>query len=588
MKKVIGYLVLLMFVSFGAQAQQVQSFELIEQFSDVTFGDTIVMRIYNPTDEPVIFFPLFQVGERHIPQDVFRSETNLLGWIAQACEDIPDEDCILAMSERAAILLKSDIWVNSSLYLSFWDHWNNNSTDQSAFEQAFAKNYSMNGIMVGSYSLQCGEYAQVMALLLYRNGIDREDLRIVNSQSHVFLEIFHNGKWKIADFDPGTPNFMTSGNLDHEEIRAIGFPNIMDAEFQLWKYESFFFSGDSLVHKSFHDRQSSSFLEDEWYAYYTAVSDSGSVYSPFFYETYDFSSEIILPVGGYLEVSEKMRSLCFNINDAEYGMVDSLITQAMIARELGDSTLFETHLMAVIMLMSDYFNVSTEIVADLFFDGDIIFNTGKWAPNFDGPEIPPYYTIIISPGFYEIGSDIKAPGKVLSVEVQPGSEVYLTDAYGNDTLIVEGNGYEVEFWEGENNSSNFISNKANQYLQQGWIHAIDTVRIRVSWNPVIFNFLHGTLDLETNHQTLSVEYLINGENILDPLIVGMDEQKILNVYPNPTSDEINFPQGNVILHNMYGQNVAHCSQCSSLSVDDLSSGMYILNHTRGNTRIVIQ
>jgi hypothetical protein len=428
-----------------------------------------------------------------------------------------------------------------------------------------------------------------MALALHRNGVAQDNLRIVNSQSHVFGEILHNEKWKIVDFDPGNPNFMTSGHLDHEEVRAIGFPDIMNEEFRLWKYESFFFPGDSLVHNAYRSGQNSVTLNEEWYAYYTAVTDSGMVYDPLFYETYDFESDLILPAGSYLKVEyvNSVFSVDTVLNPELWSELHHNITSAMNAYELQDSVAFESSVHQVVMILANHFNQDPEFIADHLFDGDLVFNAGRWAPVFDRTAIPPYYTIVVAPGYYQIGNDIKAPGKVLSVEASPGSEVYLTDVYGNDTLIVGGAPYEVPFWESENSFSNFIPNKSNHYLQQGWIHATDTVRIRISWNPAIFNFLHGTLELETN-QPLDVVYLVNGTNILDSLTVNVDEKKILNVYPNPVSDRVNFPSGDVTLYDMYGCIVSACSNCTSLSVAGFSKGLYILNHTSGNARIVIQ
>ncbi len=597
MKKLIVYLVM-MIVSFCAYAQQIQSFQLPVQASSLNPGDSIIMRINNPWGFPTTFFPLMQ-GLGGAPQDLFRSSQHLVDWITEATAGVSPQNHILALVERIGSIMKTDAWVNSSLYPHLWNDWDNNPNDQILLQQSFAKNYSLPGSLVGSYSLNCGNHNQIGALLLQRTGlIEPERFRLVTSGRHVFLEIFYGdsvmGDWMITDLDVGTPNFMTYNRMNHQDFREMGWGLQALNEFKLHRFPSIFEGGSLVTVPVFSNPFShSDQWHNEWYAYYQGITDTASVpnpiYSPYFFETYDFSSEIILPGRAILETGYVNK--CLFIDTIQYPDLyhnsRELVLQAMEAMTAGDTILMLAFVDQLASMFADHFQIDQNVIRDTYiFDGRMVLNQGFWKLLFQREEIP-FYTIIVSPGYYQIGLDIKAPGKVLSVKASPQSQVYLTDPYGNDTLILGGNPYEVPFW-GTGDSSLFIPFKINHYLQEGWIHALDTIRIDVSWNPAIFNFLHGTLELETDYP-LEVEYFVNGIDILDETVVSVDqEENILKVYPNPTGEVVYFPFGDVTLFDMMGQVVSSCTSCDHLLVNGYPKGLYLLMHTNGNTRIVVR
>jgi hypothetical protein len=180
------------------------------------------------------------------------------------------------------------------------------------------------------------------------------------------------------------------------------------------------------------------------------------------------------------------------------------------------------------------------------------------------------------------------------VEASIGSEVYLRDPWGNDTLIQGGNDYLIQFWESEADSSAFVPNRANQYLQSGWVHALDTVRIQVSYNPVIFDFFDEEFSVEIiEGDSVEIEYLLNGidlleEGLVTSVVIGDKEQ--LFVYPNPASEIVKFSTGDVTLYDTQGLIVETCTNCSTLDVGHLSSGVYFLRIAgKGSpVRLVVQ
>jgi hypothetical protein len=185
---------------------------------------------------------------------------------------------------------------------------------------------------------------------------------------------------------------------------------------------------------------------------------------------------------------------------------------------------------------------------------------------------------------------MKAPGKVMSVAAGPLDEVCLWDTPGDDTTFTES--YEVPFWSAGDESLD-VSYKANHYLQRGYVNAVDTVRFQISWNPVIFNFLHGELTIQSDQlDQLEVSYLINGQDFLQGEVVSVQDQGVepLEVYPNPVSrnDLLHFPLDTYTLYNSLGMRVKTCNACSSLVLDGLNSGNYILVGSQNTSRVVIQ
>lgn len=593
MKKLISLLALF-FSPAGLFAQQIQNVTL-PSGNDFAFGDSIVVRISGES----VFFPLLNSPANDIPGDLFRSEENLLDWIIQATEGVPVQDQILAMTQQIARVLKSDIFVNSALYPRYWDHFQFGE-DQAM--QVFAKDYAIPGMFTGSYSLQCGEYAQATATLLMKTGlVTLSETRLGNSGRHVFLEIFHEDKWKTVDTDPGTPVFMTENHLNHEEVRDLGIDAAID-EFRVHHYRPFRSNADSLSVFNKHGLGGSDSLEvaEELSEYYLSLTDTEfappyPIYPPRDWGTVSFDGAIRLSDGVAIEISYVNDKLFFDT--LAYPEIFTEIKEryfhAKQAWYQGDTALFQLHAEELIILLSAHFQQDSEFIADHLFDGDISFGD-IWLPDFDRDQIP-QVVVILPPGNYVIGEDVAFPGRVLEVDAAVGSQVYLIDQWGNDTLIQGGNLYMINFWESEADSSAFVLNKVNQYLQQGWIYAVDTVRIHVSYNPVIFNFLRGDLNLEIiEGDTLDVEYLVNGVNLLAGNIVTSvadAHESLFVVYPNPTSGMVNFPMGEeVTLYDTQGRIIETCTKCNSLDTGYLSLGIYILYHSeyKSPVRLVIQ
>jgi hypothetical protein len=588
MKNFISFLGFVI-VSFCAQAQQVQSVQLPALSSDITFGDNVVTVVHNPHGVPVIFFPLLQVGERDIPQDLFLSKDNLVAWLIASCEDVSEEDCILAMSLRFATLLKSDMFRNASASPDVWSYLDEEGQISSDFEQVFAKEFSLIGSYSGYYTTKCGEFAQRVPTLFEQTGlIAPGHVRIVGGGHHIFVEIFHDDKWKIVDFDPSMGMFLSRNHLSHHELRQLGWPDALN-EIVPWKFQSFF-TGDSTF-SYYPDGDVSPWINSMFTYFQALTTDTVNTTSvPLDYPVYEMTGEFIIPAGAKIEVPyiEDCLRIDTLVNpELSAEMIDWRI-QLQSALMEDDSVGISDALFGIGTMFQNHFsemNFDLEFLFDRYiFNDGFVFGGEKFFPVFKRDEIP-YCTVVLVPGYYVIGQDLKIPGKVLSIEASLGSEIYLADGYGNDTLVIGGFPYEADLW--LLGDEEIVPNNANHYLQQGWVSAADTLRIKVSLNPVISNFLHGTLELETD-QPLDVECWINGTSVFDTLIVNVDEKKILSVYPNPVTSEINFPSGDVILYDMYGRIVSTCSNCASLSVAGFSKGLYILNHTSGNARIMIQ
>jgi hypothetical protein len=591
MKKLISLLALF-FSPAGLFAQEIQTVSL-PSGNNLVFGDSIVVKMSGEST----FFPLLNSPDSDIPGDLFRSEETLLDWIVQATEGVPVQDQILAMTQQIARVLKSDIFVNSALYPRYWDHFQFGEA-----EQVFAKDYAMPGMFTGSYSLQCGEYAQSTASLLMKTGlVSLSETRLGNSGRHVFLEIFHEDKWKTVDTDPGTPVFMTENHLNHEEVRDLGADAAMD-EFRIHYYQPFRSNADSssVFNKDGLDGSSDSLrIVEELSAYYLSLADTElappyPIYPPRDWGTVAFDGAIRLSDGVSIEISYVNDRLFFDTlaYPEIFTEIRGLYLNAKQSLEEGNTIFFEIYVTNLILVLAEHFQQETELVADHLFDGDISFGD-IWLPDFDRDQIP-QVVVILPSGDYVIGEDVAFPGRVLKVEASIGSEVYFRDPWGNDTLIQGGDLYMINFWESEADSSAFVPNRVNQYLQQGWIHAMDTVRIHVSYNPVIFNFLRGDLSIEIiEGDTLDIEYLVNGVNLLvDDLVTSITsgEQESFLVYPNPTSGAVSFPMGDATLYDLQGRIIKICTECNSFDVSNLSSGVYVLRHAgyRSPVRLVVQ
>ncbi len=546
----------------------------------VQYQGTIVSSLSNNTDIPIEFLPLFK-NNSNIDEDIFYSKQRIVQWLSDTCIGLNQQDCIMAMSHRLAKILKSDVYCNSALYPDFNLHWNNSGSNQNDLEKAFAKDFSIPGILTGTYTMQCENYAQAAALLLERTGlIDTRHLRIVNSNHHAFLEIFHDNSWKIVDFDPGTPMFMTVNQLNHTDLQNIGWPMAMN-EFQDYKFYSVYSNSEiSTVDFLFHSYDSLRIIS-EWGIYYYQLTNPGFVYPALYYPTDEFESSIVLPSGSRLEVIYSNDYLFMDTLSypATYNQIKTNLTVAEAALLADDSVTLTNAINHMSGVLTSHFTIDSTSVTQMLLDGFIVFNNGLWKPFFPRDKIP-YYSIIIPPGSYQIGSDIKAPGKVLKVECSIGSQLYLSGQSNNDTLITGTEIYQVDFWELYEDTSKIIPNNANHYLQSGWIYATDTVRIDVSWNPAIFNFLHGTMDIAyMQGDSLERLYTINGQP-LDMIVNSFAHENYneccLQVYPNPAHESIWFNMGNIEIFNLNGRKITSCMNCETLSISKLSAGKYIL------------
>jgi len=562
------------------------------------FGDTIVLRVKNSFNTPTVLFPLLQDGNG-IPSNVFLSKENLVNWIRSACDTLPAEDCLMAMAvNRIAPILKSDLFVNRAFPQDLWTHWNSGASDQSAFEQAFAKEFSLMGTLTGTYSTKCGEKSQTAFTMLLATGLMNPDhFRTVGGHNHVYSEIYDHGRWKIVDFDPSTPGLTTVSKLGHEALNELGWP-MAAQEIDPWRYRSFY-SGEMLYSgSSFATRRDYTFWSGTYFEYYNAISTDtvGEVATPFSFAVSPMHGDIIIPANGYLEVSYKengfrLDSLANTVHwDSTFAMYGRL--QTALANPVDTAQIWAAYYQFV-MVESSYFGVSPEEFAQgLESNRFTMAKSDRWFPVFTGATIPSY-KLIVPPGYYEIGTDIKAPGRVMRIESGTGSEIYLQDEFGNDTLIIGSNEYEVEFWRRDMSEfvSDFsVSNKVNQYLQRGWVNALDTVRIHVSWNPAMFNFLHGALRIDASGP-LEIDYIVNGVNRLhDDMVVGIGSlDGEINVYPNPAEDHINFPMGDATLFDMTGRRVSSCSTCIRISLpSSINAGMYVLRHSKGVTRVLVK
>lgn len=568
----------LLFVVFGIRilicSAQYQNPVRLDQ---VSYGSKINVTLENNSSNNIQFLPLFK-NHSNIPEDVLRDKKSLISWIADTCSDINSDDCIMAMSHRLVKLLKGDVFINAAAYPQMWD---DGIIGGNAKEQSFAKNYSIVGMLSGTYTMQCGEYSYLAASLLQKTGlVDTSHIRIINSGAHVFTEIFHDNKWKIVDFDPQSPGFMTRNQLSHEDVRPIGFQNFLDFEFNLHEHLSSIHGFKKTVFSEPFFPLDSFTLNFELLAYYNSLTNIGQAFKPLYYDTYDITGDIILPSGGKLEIEHLNKLLYLDTNHHNYNRLSQLAREGFYAGRIGDTITLARIFPEVITLVSEMTGLSTTEVVPLLSD-DYFRIVNSFSPYYNREETP-YYTIIVPPGNHQIGTDVKAPGKVLSVEVISG-QVLLQDSYGNDTLIQALQPYNVQFWEAD--TGNIVPNKANHYLDQGWISSNDTVKIKVSWNPILYPFLHGKLDIDyQGSDTLKHQYLINGA-VFNPVLTVNNDNDLgdITIYPNPTTGNIFISQvSDVKIFSLLGEELVSKKQASWVDISPLSSGTYIFQI--GNVR----
>jgi hypothetical protein len=555
------------------------------RLDQVPYGSEINVTLENNSSNNISFLPLFK-NYSGIPEDVLRDEQSIVQWLADTCVGINPDDCIMAMSHRLVRLLKNDAFINSALYPDFWKQ-----NDQVAQEQAFAKDHSMIGVLSGTYTMQCGNYAQIAATLFYKTGlVDTSRLRVISiPNQHVFLEIFHNNKWKIVDFDPGMPMFMTVNQLSHEELRFLGFQNTLDQEFQNYGYVSHITGEDDFLEKlGFVDIDSMSTLMN-WQKYYADLTNLSGVYPPLFYETYPITGDIILPPGGSLEVHYRNNQMFFDTVQyyQEYQSLSSLLNSGYRAYQTDDFTTLNQVTMQASDILSNILGISQSEAINLLMSQGLR-SSNKFVPNLSRDQIP-FYTLVIPPGNYQMGIDVKAPGKVLSVELASG-QVLLQDSYGNDTLIQQS--YEVDFWEPYTDTSRLIPSKANHYLDHGVINSSDTVKIKVSWNPVLFPFVHSELniDYQGGADTLSHHYLINGVGFND-IVLSQHNPLVSNIsiYPNPTTGDLFLSEkSDVKIFSLLGEELVSKRQTFFVDTAHLPSGTYIIQLGNVRKKIVKQ
>jgi hypothetical protein len=552
------------------------------RLDQVPYGSQINVTLENNSNNNISFLPLFK-NHSGIPEDVLKNEQTLVQWLADTCVGINPDDYIMAMSHRLVKLLKGDAFINAAAYPQLYPQLWGGVVGGNAREQSFAKNYSMVGVLSGTYTMQCGEYSQVFASLLAKTGlVDTAHVRVITSGMHVFTEIFHDGTWKIVDFDPGTPGFTTTNHLSHQDLRFLGIQNFLDFEFSIHEYLSAIHGAKKTAFSESFFEPDSFIINHELTDYYNALTNMGVTFSPLWYETYDISGDIILPPGGKLKVEHVNKLLYLDTGHYQYSQLSHLAAEGFYAGRIGDTATINRILPEVIILVSEMTGLSSEEIEPLLSD-DYFRIVNSFSPYYNRGETP-YYTIVVPPGNYQIGVDVKAPGKVLSVQLNSG-QMLLQDSYGNDTLIQALQPYEVAFWEAD--TGNIVPNKANHYLNEGWINSNDTVKIKVSWNPILYPFVHGELNIEyQSGDTLKHQYLINGVEF-DPTLTVNNNIKSLSdnitLYPNPTTGNIFISQmSDIKIFSLLGEELVSKKQVSSVDMSDLSSGTYIVQ--LGNVR----
>lgn len=470
--------------------------------NDIQPGNTIEFELENMGTEPSTFFPLLQHFEG--PGDVLLSKEKLYAWLQKDCEDIHLQKCREQAINRLAMLIKGDRFLNRSFYLTF--------ADDDDMLACYTKAYSYPASLLSTYSFKCSDFATIARSILCDLGWENNQIRIINGYNHTLLEVKNEqGNWVAVDFDPSMPMLLTCNKRSAEEMMSLLNSKDYNREINYWYFKSSNQGNITSLNRP-HD----------WDTYFLRAFGDVSVLEPIQglskNSCNEFTGEISIPSGSRLSAKIIDDALWYRLtigrNYRELSDLNLLSKSVMLLIYRGyylDALQYGNKLVSQIAYTT---NAEMDKVIEAIRKEKIEFTYSDiWYPVF-GKNETPFYTITLPPGRYELGKELKAPGKVLSIVGGIHDTLYLKDSFGNDTIITGKTNFQIAVSGFDKEVE--IQNNALYYLQSGYAHVTDSMKIDVSWNPAVFNFLHGTLTIDElgDPDTLQFKYWVNGEMML--------------------------------------------------------------------------
>jgi hypothetical protein len=573
MKKIFFSFTLLCTVLFS-KAQVTFSHQLTH--SDIVSGDTISLTLKNTGPDPVkIYFKYWKPGLEFI----FQTEEEYLNYLRNSC-GVDSSEFARELAYAQAHILKEE-FVNACP--SAEPDWNDPDMGS-----VIEKMNSIIGAKLASYSLQCGEKAEMTQLdFIATDLIDFDSIRVVSCDGHVLNDIWYKGKYALMDQDI-TSHLHLPNWESFDELVNVGDTSWLSRQ-HWYRYTNRF--GD-LVYPN------NGFTWASKMDWLSILQSNRNNYGPQVTQTYAIDGDVVLCDGCTIsatEIEEYDHSVDLDLvpdltNDLQSFM--AIIDDCVF---VGDTAQAYQILDSLMNFMAGRLNRPKSDIENMFASGNVKLNHGSrpWFPTYGYSDVPQLiYTFPQRAEPYILGTDAKFPGYVLEINLTEGDSVLLWDIPGDDTLITAQ--FKVQIWdqlkdqEDQGPGQLFVTNKQVHYLQNGYVDASEgDVKIKVSYNPNLIGFFH-PIDLEIldgDPNTISFDLKSPQSNI-----VGIKDQKRgVVIYPNPTTGLVTITGsvGKTIIYDLQGKQVFKSIE-NTFDISELPAGMYFLNLPNGEKRKIVK